>query len=647
MQAKNTTFQGIISGPKQFLIPVFQRDYKWQKDNWQKLWDDITRAGNEGHFAGSIVFVQEPAFPTMPKYLIIDGQQRLTTLTVLCAALRDYIKRTTRCNNGVGRTADQIDDYCLKNNYETGELRYKLVLRRTDNETLRSVVDGNPLDKANGGESSLIKKAYDYFRERLNDPSIDPSKVYHGVIGIRFVEMLLDKSIDNPQRIFESMNSTGVDLSQSDLVRNYLLMGQEEAEQTRLHGQYWQRIESLFRPHDTALDSFIRDYIALEQKSTRQARANQIYDEFKRFWHSDSNVEAQLQKMLRFAHYYAKFRGLTDDSSEISRALSSVRFHSETMGVLIMRLFDCLENNLGDLVTALEAVESYLMRRAVVPSQNRGYWGIFAGLAYKIENDAPLNSLLFAFTQLQGDKAFPSSDLFRQSLEELELYHQRGLCRCLLSRLENHGSREPSPTDSYSVEHIMPRNENLSPEWQRMLGDNWEEIHRRWLHRLGNLTLTAYNPEYSDRPFHKKKTISGGFNESAIRLNASVREQQEWTAEVMEKRGQLLSQKASKIWKDQRPTPEYEEMRYQRRVKERAAASDVHSVPKTVTAKNLFRRLHEEIMNLGNDIQAVHERHSVCYYAAGPNFSWNCCRAGTILCFSWMLKSQRLTTARG
>ena len=623
MQASNTTFQKIISGPKQFLIPVFQRDYKWREDNWQKLWDDIIMAGNAGHFAGSIVYVQVNSPPSMPKYLIIDGQQRLATLTVLCAALRDYIKRTTRCNNGVGPTAEQIDHYCLKNNQETGTLRYKLVLRRTDNETLRSVVDGNPLDEANGGESSLINRAYGYFCDRLNDPSIDPSKVYHGVISIRLVDMLLDKTIDNPQRIFESMNSTGVDLSQSDLVRNYLLMGQEEAEQTRLYEQYWQKIESLFRSHDTHLDSFIRDYIALKQKNLRQARTNQIYDEFKRFWHSDSNVEAQLQEMLRFAHYYAKFRGLTDDSSKISQALSRVRFHSDTMGVLIMRLFDCLENfGLGQdgLVTAFEAVESYLMRRTVAHLQNRGYWGIFASLARQIENNAPLDSLLFAFTQLQGANAFPSNDSFRQSLEESELYRLRRLCHYLLSRLENHGSMEPSPTDSYSVEHIMPQNEKLSPEWQRMLGDNWEEIHRLWLHRLGNLTLTAYNSQYSDKPFNEKKTISGGFNESAIRLNTYVRKKQEWTAEVMKERSQLLSKKALEIWKYQRPTPEYEKVRHLRRVKERAAASDVYSVPKTATAKNLFRRLHEEIKNLGDDIQAVHERYSVCYYTAGPQF---------------------------
>ena len=626
MEARNAIFQQIISGAKQFLIPVFQRDYKWQEDNWQRLWDDILGAGNAGHFAGSIVHAPDTAFSSIPTYLVIDGQQRLATLTILCAALRDHITETGWQGNGAGPTAEQIDSYCLKNNLESGDRRYKLVLRRTDNEILRSIIDGNPLDNSSGAELSLIDEAYRHFRDLLNDPALDPAQIYRGVISLRLVEMTLDRNIDNPQSIFESMNSTGVDLSQGDLVRNYLLMGLEEAEQTRLYEQYWQKIESMFRTHDTALDLFIRDYIALKQRDVQQARADQIYDEFKRFRRSESappGVEDQLREMLRFAGYYARLRGLAVETSErISQGLARVSHHGDTTAVLIMRLFDCHENgslNYDGFAAALDAIESYLMRRAVARSQTKAYWGIFAGLARQIENAEPLDSLLFAITRLQRSNAFPADSDFRWSLEERELYQTR-VCWYLLSSLENHGSREPSPTSSYSIEHIMPQNPNLSPVWRQMLGDDWQEIHGRWLHRLGNLTLTAYNSRYSDRPFVEKKTIPGGFNESAVRLNAYVREQPEWTAETMAERGRLLANRALDIWQYPSPNPEYVELRHQRRVRERAAATDVDSVPMTSAAKNLFNHIHEAIMNLGDGIQAARERGSVCYYTADAQF---------------------------
>ena len=395
---------------------------------------------------------------------------------MLCAALRDHINETNWQGNGVGPTAGQIDDYCLKNNLENGDRKYKLVLRRSDNEVLRSVVDGHPLDKDSGTELSLIDEAYQYFRDRLSENGADPGMVYRGVIGLRIVEMTLDRSIDNPQSIFESMNSTGVDLSQSDLVRNYLLMGLEEESQTRLYEQYWQRIESLFRNHDSALDWFIRDYIALKRRDTRQARADQIYEEFKRFRRSEfalPGVEDQLREMLRFAGYYAKFRGLAGESPEgLSQALANVRYHGDTTALLIMRLYDCHENGTltqGEFVTVLATIESYLMRRAVARSHTGGYWTNFAGLARQIEDNAPLDSLLFGITQLYGSQAFPTDGDFRSSLEERELYRTR-VCWQVLSRLENHGSKEPSPTSSYSIEHINAAEPEPVPGMARHAG---------------------------------------------------------------------------------------------------------------------------------------------------------------------------------
>ncbi len=627
MQAQNTTFQQVIFGAKQFLIPVFQRDYKWQEDNWQKLWDDILGAGTVGHFAGSIVHASNAPFSSIPTYLVIDGQQRLATLTVLCVALRDHIRETGWKGNGAGPTADQIDEYCVKNNLETGDRKYKLALRRSDNDALRAVVDGHPPDhNESGTKLSLIEEAYLHFRDLLREGNVDPGEIYRGIMGLRLVEMTLDRNIDNPQTIFESMNSTGVDLSHGDLVRNYLLMGVEEAEQTRLYEQYWQKIEGLFRGHDSALDSFIRDYIALKRGDTKPTRVDQIYEEFKRFRQSEfasPGVEEQLQEMLRFSDYCAKFRGLAvETSGELSQALANVRYHGDTSSVLVMRLFDCRHNGylgLADFVTALDTIESYLIRRAAAGSHTGSHWANFANLARQVEDSSPLDSLLLGFTQLRGAQAFPTDVNFREVMEERELFHTQ-VCRQVLSRLENHGSKEPSPTSTYSIEHIMPQNQNLPLEWQRMLGDNWQEDHERWLHRLGNLTLTAYNSQYSDRSFEDKKTISGGFNESAIRLNAYVREQQTWTAETIAERGRLLAGRALEVWQYPKPATEYVEALRSRRIRERADGTDVTRVPMTGQARNLFAPLHNEIIGNLHDIQAVRERNSVCYYTSSSNF---------------------------
>ena len=468
MEAKNTTFQGIINGVKQFLIPVFQRNYKWSKGNWQQLWDDISGAAAAGHFVGSIVHVQGSTMASLPTYLVIDGQQRLATLTVLCAALRDHIQVTGWRGDGNSPTADQIDAYYIKNTLETGDRQHKLVLRRTDNETLRAVVDGKLQNGSNGEWPGLIDEAYQFFREKLKDSTKDPGEIYRGIISLRIVEITLDRNVDNPQSVFESMNSTGVDLSQSDLIRNYLLMELDEPEQTRLYNEYWRRIEVLFRTHDSALDSFIRDYIALKQRDRRQARQDRIYEEFKDFRRrtAEDKLEELLREMVRFAGYYARFRGVESEPSEqVSQSLGNVRYHGDTTATLIMRLYDCREQGSlteQDFAAALDVVESYLMRRAA-NSQTRSYWDVFAGFACRIDDQWPLDSLLVAMERQQGTYSFPRDDSFRRSLQENDLYRLR-VCKQLLSRLENAGSKEPSPTGTYSIEHIMPQNDDLSTE---------------------------------------------------------------------------------------------------------------------------------------------------------------------------------------
>ena len=543
MQAINNPFVSIINGNKQFIIPVFQRDYSWTTEQCQQMLNDIMACSGSGddssHFMGSFVYVAGNTGAVFSSWLVIDGQQRLTTLTLLLIALRDHVRDTVWVGTGPDDpTPEQIDAYFLKNVQETGTRTYKLALRRYDNDTLRALIDGNnPSEVENASE--LVIEAYRYFRENLNSPEADPAKVYRGVARLNVVDVKLERHIDNPQLVFESLNSTGIDLTESDLIRNYLLMGLAESEQTRLYDAYWSKLETLFRTSGSTPDQFLRDYIALRQESTMQARADRIYAEFKEFWRpSDTkSLDTLLEDMVRFASYYVScIRPERIDSKPLSDAMRRVRWLGSTHVLLTMRLYECHDNgslSLDHFIRALGLISSYLVRRAVLGLESRSYWSVFAHMAHSIDDETPFESFQVALAR--QNYIFPSDKRFIQEIQDRDLYGLR-ICWHILTQLENFGQAEPSPTSEYSIEHIMPQSIGGVLEWQQMLGDDWQAIHESWLHRLGNLTLTAYNSRYSNRPFAQKKAIKGGFEQSAVRLNEYVRQKDRWTTSAMEER---------------------------------------------------------------------------------------------------------------
>jgi hypothetical protein len=459
------------------------------------------------------------------------GQQRLTTVTLLLTALRDHIADTDWKGSEAGPTAKRIEAYFLKNVEEDGERQQKLVLRRHDQATLRALLDHA---ESPPEASERIRDNYDFFRDRLRDT--DPEAMYRGIGRLVVVDVTLERGIDDPQLIFESLNSTGLELSQSDLIRNFILMRLPEKEQTRLYEAYWSKIEKLFRGSETTFDAFVRDYIALRMHASKQERAADIYFAFRREFGSISSqpetLEAFLQELLRVARNHAAFSIGADAPPALREPLARLRRLVDVPATLVMRLFDCLEAHrtldVEQFVEAVGLLESYVFRRAICGEQTRGYWQVFATLAYRIAPERPLESLKVGLARLADSYGFPGDEGFRKALEERDIYHKR-VCFDLLDRLENHGSKERTDTGKYSIEHIMPQNEKLSPEWRRMLGEQWQSVQREWLHRLGNLTLTGYNSEYSDRSFDDKKTVPGGFSESSVRLNKFVREQPKWT----------------------------------------------------------------------------------------------------------------------
>ena len=619
MEAKDRPFSQIIQGSKQFKIPVFQRDYSWTTTQCSQLWADINRNSQgyaeRGHFIGAIVYMAaaDEIGAAFGRWLVVDGQQRLTSLTLLMVALRDHIREIDWVGGGEDSpTADRIDACFLKNTQEDGDRNYKLLLRRADDATLRSLIDNARRPDA---FSTLIVEAYEHFRSLLQD--CDPDQVYREVSRLMVVDVVLDRRHDDPQLVFESLNSTGVDLGSSDLIRNYILMRLSEPQQTHLYDQYWSSVEKSFQGSRGGLDSFLRDYTAIEIRATKQIRNDRVYDTFKesfRFSGSYDDIQTRIDELTRFARYYSEFYVRPMIDGKLPDALRHLRQLGEAPAMLVMCLYDRYDRDLlseGDFLEALSLIESYLVRRAVCGLQTRNYWSVFAGIAGKITDESPLQDLKVALRQRMDEYEFPSTAAFKRALLEDDLYTRRRICFYVLKRLENWGEKEPSPVDTYTVEHIMPQ--TLSRAWKRMLGSQWQNIHENWLHRLGNLTLTAYNSRYSNRTFQEKKEMEGGFDQSAVRLNGSVRKKNVWNKKHIMNRGRVLTERAIGIWRDVEVDASLVEATEVRELELAAAARGPADLEMSEDARSLFRSLDKAIRDLAEVIVII-ERRSVCYY---------------------------------
>lgn len=622
MQAISQGLSRLIDGRVQYVIPVFQRDYSWTEEQCAQLWQDVVAIASAPpqarHFVGSIVYTStHDTGAALPRWLLIDGQQRLTTVMLIVAALRDHLSETGYHDTYL--TSSTLDTQFLRNAELPPANRPKLVLRRHDHATLHALLDGTELPKQ---ASERICENYEYFKSCV--PDVDPKTLYAGINRLEVVDVTL-QSQDDPQSIFESLNSTGLDLSPSDLIRNFILMRLSEPEQTRLYEQIWYKIEVLFRGHEDRSDTFARDYVALKTQATKQGRADEIYHTFRRsfgsFCEEAGGLEEALLELQRYAEYYAAFNlGRGNPDSKLVLPLRQLRRLIDVPAILVMRLFDC-HGRVGtlpvpDFVEALTLLESYVFRRAICGLQTRGYWSVFASMAHQIDEKRPLESLKVGLARQSDNYRFPHDGEFRPHLERQDVYGKR-VCRILLERLENHDTKEPTDTGKYSIEHIMPQNERLPLAWRKMLGPGWKEIREEWLHRLGNLTLTAYNSEYSDRPFEEKKTIQGGFEDSAVRLNKFVRTQDVWTAVEMRTRGAELSERALKIWSRLEVSPALLEEAEHADLLRRAELGSVENVKMDQHARGLFNELSVQIKEMEPAVVELAEGRSISYHAGG------------------------------
>lgn len=563
MKATEAKLLKFLKNAPQFIIPIYQRNYSWTEEQCNQLWLDLLRAGREAnisdHFIGSIVYIERGLSNVVKQesLLVIDGQQRLTTATLLIAALADYFE-----DNDVPELLEAFSERKLRNYYlfnpeEEGERHFKLLLSETDKDTLLAILRKTPMPAE---ASARIEANFKLFQNLIEANKAELEAICTGLDKLVIVDVSLDRTQDNPQLIFESMNSTGLELSQADLIRNYILMGLEPALQTELYTTYWRPMEKGFGQagYTVHFDRFMRHY--LTAKTGEIPNVRQVYIAFKNYARGRSgNTRELVAEIHAYAGYYCAVALGAEQNALLRQAFHDLRELKVDVvyPFLLDAYHDYRSNDLSveDLHQAVRLAESYVFRRAVCAIPPNSLNRTFAGLSRSLKKDRYLESLTATFLLLPSYRRFPNDDEFQRELKVRNLYKFRSLMYWL-RKLENFARKEPVSVENYTVEHILPQNPELSATWRQELGPEYERIQQTWLHTLGNLTLTGYNGEYSDRPFKYKRddvvNAEGdpvGFKASPLMLNQGLGSVETWDENAIRQRADRLASRATKVWK--------------------------------------------------------------------------------------------------
>lgn len=559
MKASEAKLLDFLKKSPQFVIPIYQRTYSWTEKECRQLWADILRTGKDDnisvHFVGSIVYIDkaDSNVTTWEPLLVIDGQQRLTTVTLLIAALAKALGETEPID---GFTADMLRGYYLQNPLEKGERKFKLLLSQTDKGTLTAIVGDLELPKEH---SIRVAQNFKLFEDLIAGCGSDLVPVCKGLVKLMMVDIRLKRGEDNPQLIFESMNSTGKELSQADLIRNYILMGLEPDLQSLLYEQFWRPMEIDFgqEAYGSHFDAFMRHYLTV--KTGDIPRLDEVYEAFKA--HSCSpvaataGVEALVKDIRNFARYFCAMALGAEPDAELKLAFHDLReLKVDVAYPFLLELYcdfkaDVLTKD--DLLASVRLIEAYVFRRAICAIPTNSMNKTFATFNKALKKDRYLESIQVHFMSLPSYRRFPSDEEFHRDLHTRDLYNFRSRSYWL-RRLENYGRKERVAVDEYTIEHILPQNENLLPKWRESLGADWPRIQKTWLHTLGNLTLTAYNSDYSDRTFTEKRDMPDapekGLRQSPLKLNQGFGTLETWDEAAIQTRASKLADLAINVW---------------------------------------------------------------------------------------------------
>ncbi len=603
MDIEKGSIYNLLNGQCQYIIPVYQRKYSWLPDvQCARLWDDIVKMEKENkkhHFVGSIVSIAEKkALMGVQKQLIIDGQQRMTTLSILMIALRDYLKEK-------GDEGDEdITDMVLKNPSRKGDDAYKMLLTDTDRDIMIKLVDGIKIKE---NEESLIYTNYLYFRKKVAEGVLTTDQIYESISKLDIVGIILDRDQgDEPQLIFESLNSTGMNLSKSDLIRNFILMGLDNDEQKTIYNNYWKPFESFFPMNDDKekdrMDRFFRDYLSMKKGVV--VLFDIIYEKFKDYAsNSEFATAGELaEDVMLFGDLYTNITNEKKQLPETQESLSPIfeEIRSLRMEVaypfLIKVYMDYIKGiiTIDDFREILNLTVSYVVRRAICEIPTNSMQKTFATMRNAIRNDDYLNSLKAVFYYLDSYKQFPNNEMFKSALCTRNMYSLR-ISKYVFVKLENEGNKEPIPYSGYTIEHILPQNKDLKDEWKQSLGENYAEIQAKYLHTLGNLTLTRYNSEMGDKPFAEKLKV---YKESAMHtLNKYVVQHTSWNEHTITARAELLANCACEVWKAPELDDDTKEA-YKPHEEPIKQSYNIDHYNMDLFTKMIYLKLHESIMEL-------------------------------------------------
>jgi uncharacterized protein with ParB-like and HNH nuclease domain len=551
---KKSILDFIGSNESVFLIPVYQRDYTWKKANCEKLWLDLLnliKNERESHFFGSIVEINNGRDKKgYAKNLIIDGQQRLTTISILLIAMRNYLKNNPKDNE---ISCTRIEQY-LTNVDGKDDVRIRLKPNKQDKKHFEELFENKDIDKE--AITSNILLNYAFFYDKLKQNNISSSlfidDLFTSLKKLEIVLVTLTKPKDDPQLIFESLNSTGVDLTASDLIRNYILMDLEPEEQETQYEKFWLKIEELTNQD---ISEFIRHYLCFHFKSSIKKAS--IYNDFQKFKEkSNLNKSQLLEKLLKYAQTYSYFINNHPDP-EIENGLQRIRdLDSTILYPYLFDVFDLFENETlkkNDILAIIKTIESYIFRKSL-QGDTKGMQGMLILLASDIKkHERWKTNYLEIFNAIliskNGAQRFPDDEDFIKNLRYSQIYKMRS-CKLLLSSIENFESPYKVDLEGLQIEHIMPQKISGSEgmKWKKMLGEKWQDIHTKYLHTIGNLSLvsSAKNKESSNNNYESKQDID--YKLSKLKLSRHLSRDEIWNEDKIKERAGWMIETVKKIW---------------------------------------------------------------------------------------------------
>lgn len=530
----------IGNGKKTFNIPVYQRNYDWKEEQCRKLFEDIQNIVKSDyeieHFLGTVVFVSSKSEMNFNEYVLIDGQQRITSIMLLLKVLHEKV---TDEND-----KEEIwEEYLINKRAPEENLRIRLKPVESDGMPYKKLIEENDISL-----TSNVCKNYRLFEKLIQESNYSAEEIYKalGKIELVYIQLEKGKKSENPQMIFESLNSTGLSLTQGDLIRNYLLMNHEYEKQKMLYKNFWLEIEK--RITNEKISDFVRDYLTMKNGSI--SNKDKVYDDFKKYIKQNNenmDEEGILEELKTYSEYYSWFLNGNSPNNKINEKLSEFRYlRNTTVYPLILSVFEDTYSykniNENELFDILNLLISYIFRRSVCGYTTNSLNKVFASIVVLLKSKD-------IYKQIEKglmSKSFPGDEEFRAEFIKCSFYKKgtTEFCKYTLKLLETFENKEQTDMENITIEHIMPQ--NLNSEWRIELGSKFEQIHSEYINTIGNLTLTGYNPELSNKNFELKKRY---YEESNIKMSREIANYDKWKDTEIKDRAEQLFEKAKRIWK--------------------------------------------------------------------------------------------------